>query len=146
VPLVSAASLVPSSPAPDEPGPPGCTVGCDLVCHAEGPETTDGLVYLTVSADAGSAGGFDRFLASGSHTDRMTVSSALASPLRLEAATSAGPAWAGTDGCRLGRRGLASGFAAGGSAAVAGAVAWSPGAAPPTDWSSVRLVCSVAIG
>jgi hypothetical protein len=72
----------------------------------------DGPAYLKVSADAGSAGGLDRFLASGSHTERMTVSSVLNGPFGLGAAASAGPACAGTAGRRLGRPGLVSGMTA----------------------------------
>ena len=39
------------------------------VCHADGPVLIVGPAYSAASADAGSADGFDRFLASGSQID-----------------------------------------------------------------------------
>jgi len=45
------------------------------VCHADGPVLIDGPAYWTVSADAGSADGFDGLVPIGSQTDRVAGSS-----------------------------------------------------------------------
>jgi len=103
--LPACASVVAGSLGPRGPGAraaaassrwtvPGCRVS--RVSHADGPAFTDGLAYWTVWADAGSVVGFCRFLASGSHTDRVTDSSARHDP--LTAGADGSPAGAGACG------------------------------------------------